>query len=63
MARLRVNPTRMELMKLRRRLAIAVHGHELLKDKLEGLMQEFMDLVAKYKVARKAFDAEYAEVM
>ena len=63
MARLRVNPTRMEFMRLRRRLAIAVHGHDLLKDKLEGLIQEFMELVEKYKVARRAFEVEYAEVM
>lgn len=63
MARLQVNPTRMEFMRLRRRLAIAVHGHDLLKDKLEGLMQKFLELVEKYRTVRQAFDAEYAEVM
>jgi len=53
----------MELMRLRRRLAIAVHGHALLKDKLEGLMQEFRDLIERYRVARPAFDAEFSGVM
>jgi len=61
--RLRVNPTRMQLIQLRRRLGIAVHGHSLLKDKLEGLMSEFMDLVARYRRARAAFDEQYPEVV
>jgi V/A-type H+-transporting ATPase subunit D len=52
----------MQLMQLRRRHAMAVHGHDLLKDKLEGLMAEFMSLVVKYDRARLAFDAEYADV-
>ncbi|MDP6438784.1 MAG: V-type ATP synthase subunit D [Candidatus Brocadiia bacterium] len=63
MARLRINPTRMELMRLKRRLAIAVHGHGLLKDKLEGLMKEFMDLVERYRVARQEFDDAYPELI
>ena len=52
----------MELMKLKRRLAVAVHGHDLLKDKLEGLMKEFMDLVERYRQAREGFDAAYPDV-
>ena len=63
MARLQVNPTRMELIQLRRRLGIAVHGHSLLKDKLEGLMAEFMAAVEKYRVARAAFNRDYPEVI
>jgi len=61
--RLRVSPTRMQLIQLRRRLGIAVHGHSLLKDKLEGLMSEFMEAVSKYKLARRALEGRYAEVI
>ena len=40
--RLSVNPNRMELIKLRRRLALAFRGHKLLEDKLEQLMSKFL---------------------
>lgn len=45
MARINVNPNRMELLKLRRRTAIAKRGHKLLKDKLDELMKQFMGLI------------------
>ncbi|MFW6456868.1 MAG: V-type ATP synthase subunit D, partial [Planctomycetota bacterium] len=60
--RLQVNPTRMQLMELRDRLSVAVHGHSLLKDKLEGLMAEFMDLVEEYKGIRAQFNGNYPDV-
>ncbi|MHB8893676.1 MAG: V-type ATP synthase subunit D [Candidatus Geothermincolia bacterium] len=43
--RLNVNPNRMELLKLRRRLAVARRGHHLLKEKLEELMKPFLAMV------------------
>lgn len=43
--RLSVNPNRMELMRLRRRLVLAERGHKLLKDKLEEIMRRFLQLV------------------
>ncbi len=46
----------MELLKIRRRLAMALRGHKLLKDKLEGLMQEFMNHVAGYRDLRREVD-------
>jgi len=61
--RLRVNPTRMELLKIRRRLAMARRGHKLLKDKLEGLMQEFMERIAAYRGLRRRLDAELPRVL
>ncbi len=60
--RLQVNPTRMQLMQLRKRLSVAVHGHSLLKDKLEGLMAEFMERIDDYKDRRRSFDSEYPDV-
>lgn len=46
--RLSVNPNRMELMRLRRRLVLAERGHKLLKDKLEEIMRRFLDIMRKY---------------
>ncbi len=43
--RLSVNPNRMELLRLRRRLVLAERGHKLLKDKLEELMRRFLELM------------------
>lgn len=54
--RLNVNPTRMELLKLRRRIAIARRGHKLLKDKQDELMRTFMELIEKLKHTRQTVE-------
>ena len=61
--RLAVNPTRMELLKLRRRLVVARRGHKLLKDKLEGLIKEFMNVAHEYRKLRQMIDGELPSVM
>lgn len=38
----RVNPTRMELTRLKKRLVTAVRGHKLLKDKRDEMVRQFM---------------------
>lgn len=45
MAKAQVNPTRMELTRLKKKLVTAVRGHKLLKDKRDELMRQFLDLV------------------
>ncbi len=61
--RLAVNPTRMELLRLRKRLVVAQRGHKLLKDKLDGLMQEFLEIAKEYKRFRLAVDDELPYVL
>jgi len=45
--RLSVNPNRMELLRLRKRLVLAERGHKLLKDKLEEIMRRFLEIMRR----------------
>jgi V/A-type H+-transporting ATPase subunit D len=60
---LKVNPNRMELLRLRKRLAIAKRGHKLLQDKLEGLIQRFMEEVQNYRTLRELIEKEFLEFL
>ncbi|MDD2485517.1 MAG: V-type ATP synthase subunit D [bacterium] len=51
--RIAVNPTRMELLQLRRRLAIAVKGHKLLKDKQDEMIRRFLLLTEEVRDLRR----------
>ncbi len=53
MAEIKVNPTRMELKKLKARLVTARRGHKLLKDKRDELMRQFLDVVREAKALRE----------
>ena len=47
-----INPTRMELTRLKGRLRTARRGHKLLKDKRDELMRQFLDVVRENKALR-----------
>ena len=57
MAILNVNPTRMELTNLKRKLVTAMRGHKLLKDKRDELMRRFLELVRENKALRAEVEA------
>lgn len=54
---LSVNPTRMELLKLKRRIAIARRGHKLLRDKQDELMRKFLAIIENAKTLRKRVES------
>lgn len=61
MARLNVNPTRMELSSLKKKLTSAQRGHKLLKDKRDELMRQFMNLIRENKQLRSEVEAGITE--
>lgn len=50
---IRANPTRMELKKIQARYTTARRGHKLLKDKRDGLMKQFLEIVREDKELRE----------
>ena len=55
---LRVNPTRMELTRIKRRLVTAKRGHKLLKDKRDEMVRQFIVLVRQDARLRKEVERE-----
>lgn len=53
-----VNPTRMELTKLKNQLAVTRRGHHLLKDKQDEMIRQFMDIVFKTKDLRTQVESK-----
>jgi V/A-type H+-transporting ATPase subunit D len=53
-----INPTRMELTKLKNQLAITRRGHRLLKDKQDEMIRQFMEIVYKTRDLRDVVEKE-----
>ncbi len=58
MAVMRVNPTRMELSRIKKRLQVARRGYKLLKDKRDEMMKQFLDMAARNKELRSNLEEQ-----
>ena len=63
MSRLNVNPTRMELRRLKDRLKTAERGHKLLKDKSDEMVRQFLVLIKENKRLREEIEGEIADAL
>lgn len=62
MARANVNPTRMELTRLKRELSTASRGHKLLKDKQDEMVRHFMSLIKENRQLRIEVETELKNI-
>ncbi len=60
---LRVNPTRMELTRIKRRLVTARRGHKLLKDKRDEMVRQFILLVRENRALRQEVERELSAAL
>ena len=63
MAKLNINPTRMELRRLKARLKTAVRGHKLLKDKSDEMIRQFMLRIRENKALREEVESELSAAL
>ena len=60
---IRVNPTRMELTRLKKRLKTATRGHKLLKDKRDEMVRRFMGYIRRNKELREEIEEQLGAAM
>ena len=60
---LRVNPTRMELTRIKKRLVTAKRGHKLLKDKRDEMVRQFILIIRENQQLRKEVEAELSQAL
>ncbi len=56
-----INATRMQLLYLRRRVALATRGHRLLSDKRDGISRQLMQIANQIRPLRERVEAELLE--
>jgi V/A-type H+-transporting ATPase subunit D len=61
--KLNVSATRMELLRLRKRLDLARRGHKLLRDKLDELVEEFLKLAKNEEALRDEVEEKWRELL
>ena len=59
----RVNATRMELLRLKKRLQLASRGHKLLKDKRDELMRQLLGIIDEVKEMRLSVEKEFNSIL
>lgn len=59
----RVNATRMELLRLKKRLLLASRGHKLLKDKRDELMRLLLEIIDEVKEMRLSVEKEFDSIL
>ncbi|GAI26792.1 unnamed protein product, partial [marine sediment metagenome] len=59
---LKVNPNRMELLRLKKRLTIAKRGYKLLKDKRDALIQVFVRLAKESNTVREELEEKLLKI-
>ncbi len=62
-ATLRVNPTRMELTRIKKRLVTATRGHKLLKDKRDEMVRQFILIIRENYTLRQEVEQELSEAL
>lgn len=60
---IQVNPTRMELTRVKKRRVMAVRGHKLLKDKRDEMVRRFIALIRRNKELREQIEDELARAL
>jgi len=62
MAVIKVNPTRVNLLSLKKQIRTAKRGHKLLKDKRDGLMKHFMEVIRDARSLRAEVEKEMGSI-
>lgn len=63
MSRMNVNPTRMELTKLKKQLSTTSRGHKLLKDKQDEMIRQYMELIKKNRLMREEIEHDLKSIV